>query len=204
MTKNNLYILILVLIVIILLQGRSCKPVPPEIIERVDTVVVNHYIRHVIQIPPKLIEAKIDTSIWMKKEENKPDTTYKGLLTQYEKLGNSHFTTNTFSTEFKIADYGSVTVNSEVKANWLINNTLETNLIIPTTTITIEKETQAPLRNQLYIGGELTANKEFPISGAYGSLLLKTKKDRIYNLGLGYHSQNPEIKIGSYWKIKLK
>ena len=202
--KTNLpYIVIIVLISIVLLQNRSCKPVPQEPIIQIDTLYIYKTIRDTIPGEVKFLRAKIDTSIWMKKEELKPDTTYKGLLSQYELLGNQHFAINEFSTEFKIADYGSVIVKSEVKANWLISNELETFLNIPTTIITIKETIPDKPKNQLYIGGELTSMKSSPLSGAYAGMLLKTKNDRIYGASIGYRGET-ELKVSSYWKIKLK
>lgn len=192
------YIVIAVLIGIILLQ-RSCQPTPePKIIR--DTVVINKIVR--ITEPGKTvyINSKPDT-VWLKDTTNVPKPDYDGLLGQYTILGNNHFKTNIFKTEFKIADYGSVTVTDSIKANQLINSIIETNLNIPTTTITVIKE--APPKNQLYIGGEIEGNARLLIQGIYGGFLFKNKKDQIYTIGGGYNGE-PVIKGGIYWKIKIR
>lgn len=199
--KNLPYIGIIILLLVVLFQNRSCKQ--PDVPEpsKIDTVIVYKYIHDTIPGEPRFIAAKIDTSIWMKKTDFKPDTTYKGLLKQYEELGNRYFTTNTFKTDFKIADYGYISVTDSIYGNWLMNSTIFTDLNIPTTTITIEKE--APKKNEFYFGPQLSMSRTYPISGVYGSALLKTKQDKIYHLSLGYNGE-AQIMGGLYFKIKIK
>ena len=195
------YIAIIVLLVIVLLQNKSCNnPIdikPPK----ADTVVVHHIVRDTITIvKPVLVASKPDT-IWKYRDQNTPDTTYDGLLKQYTELGNRYFTTNTFKSKFQIADYGSVTVTDSIYGNWLMTSTLTSDLKIPTTTITIEKP--LPPKNQLYIGAIFTGNTTYPISGVYGGLLLKTKRDRIYGTSVGWTG---EVTYGFslYYKIKIR
>lgn len=196
------YIGILVLLVIILLQNRSCESPKPQITPpQIDTVVIYEQIHDTIPGKPVYISTKIDTSIWMKKKDYAPDTTYSGLLLQYKILGNKHFSTNVFETEFKIGDYGYITITDSIRTNWLISSVITTNLSIPITTITVEKET--PSKNQLYIGTIFTGNKINPISGVYIGGILKTKRDRLYGLSIGYDG-NVSYAGSLYYKIKLR
>jgi len=196
--KNLPYIGIIILILIILFQP---KPEPIVSPPKIDTVYVYDTIRDTIQVEKiKYVGGKIDT-VWMKEPGWIPDSTYQGLLAQYTLLGNHHFKRNVFSSEFKIADYGSVTVTDTIYGNWLINSWITTNLTIPTTTITIEKE--APKKNQFYFGPSVAFSKPSPISGVYGNILPKTKTDQIYSLSMGYNTE-PTVMFGYYWKIKLK
>lgn len=199
--KNLPYIGIIILLLVVLFQNKSCKQPDEPILSKIDTVIVYKYIHDTIPGEPRFIAAKIDTSIWMKKADFKPDTTYKGLLKQYEELGNRYFTTNTFKTDFKIADYGYISVTDSIYGNWLMNSTIFTDLNIPTTTITIEKE--APKKNEFYIGGTLTLSKTYPVSGIYGGFLMKNKKDQIYGINIGYNGE-PQIGASLYYKLKLK
>jgi hypothetical protein len=198
--KTLPYIAIIVLLVIILLQNKSCVPEPPAP-SKIDTVIVYETVRDTIEIKiPVLVASKPDT-VWQDREEQTPDTTYNGLLKQYTDLGNRYFTTNTFQSRFQIANYGSVTVTDSIYGNWLMSSTLISDLKIPTTTITIEKD--RPAKNQLYIGATFTGNATYPISGVYGGLLLKTKGDRIYGGSVGWTG---EVTYGFslYYKIKIR
>lgn len=175
------YLLILALLFIVLTQNRSCER--GSIKETRDTVIVYKYIHDTI--PGKTLPPKIEKdTVWMTRTKFIPDTTYKGLLKQYNFLGNNYFEKRTFSTTFPIADYGTITSIDTVSENTLKGTSLVTELNIPVTTITIEKE--APPRDRLYFGVEATGNKATPINGVYVGPLLKTKKDRIYSLSIGY------------------
>ena len=192
------YLTIAILIFIILLQNQCSGPkTPPK--ETRDTVIV--YKHTVDTIPGKTVYLKgksIKDTVWLK--ENKPDTTYKGLLQQYTLLGNNHFEQRVFKTDFPIADYGSVTVYDTIKANLLIGSSIITDLNIPVTTITIEKE--APLKTKLYYGITLTGTKTLPINGIFGDLLLQTKKEKIYSLGVGWNGE-VTYKGSIYWPLKF-
>lgn len=198
--KKLPYIAIIILLLIILFQNRSCKsPIPAP---KIDTVTVYIPVKDTITIEkPVLIATKKDT-VWMKKEENTPDSTYQGLLNQYTELGNRYFTTNVFQNRFKISDYGSITVTDSVYGNWLINSSIFTDLNIPITTITIEKPVTP--KNQFYTGVTFTGNKITPLTAVYGNLLLKTKKDKIYAVSIGWDGERTNYAFSLYWKIKLR
>lgn len=58
---------------------------------------------------------------------------------------------------------------------------------------------------QFYFGGTMGFDKQNIVNFAGPSLLLKTKKDQIYSLGVGYSGDKQIGVMGSiYWKIKLK
>jgi len=60
-------------------------------------------------------------------------------------------------------------------------------------------------KTQLYFGGVLGFDKVDIVNFAGPSFILKTKKDHMYSLGIGY-SNNKTVSIqgGIYWKITLK
>lgn len=71
----------------------------------------------------------------------------------------------------------------------------------------IVKEAQ---RNQVYYGGNMGFDKTNFVNSVNAGLILKTKKDRIYQFGVGFMGQpkgtplSPFVMGGAYWKIKLK
>lgn len=199
--KLNLisFITIILLLVVILLQDKCSSPTPTK--ETRDTIIVYKTVHDTIPGKIQFVKTKIDTSIWQKKSDYKPDTTYKGLLKQYNFLGNKHFATNSFKTDFAIGDYGTVSVIDSVRENWLVSSVIETNLKIPTTTITVTKE--APIKRQLYVGFSLTGNQPAPINGVYGDIMLKTKKDRLYGVSMGFNGE-PVYKVSLLWPLKIK
>lgn len=184
------------LLLIVLIQNKGCKK-ETLLPSKIDSVVLYDTIRDTIPGKPIYIKTRIDTSIWMKKVENTPDTSYSGLLSQYKKLGNKHFSTNFFKTDFKIADYGTITIRDSVKENVLISSTITTDLKLPTIIRIEEKESQK--KRQLYIGGEISSSR-CPL---YGGLLLRNKKDVVYGASLGY--EDKLVYKGSlYFPLKIK
>lgn len=197
--KNLPYLIILGLIVIIILQ-RSCVPKGIVVETKVDTVTVYDTIKEVIPGKPgKTITIK-DT-VWMHDPNYIPKSDYDGLLKQYNELAKLYFTTNITNTTFKVKDYGSVTVTDSIKQNQLLGSSLLTDLVIPTTIIT--KEIPQKPTNQLYLGPEITGNPSSPISGISGRAILKTKKDQMYSVSLGYNGQT-QYGFGTYWKLKIR
>jgi len=193
------YIALIILICILLLKNCSTKPVRQD--KKPDTVTVTKIkiVHDTIPGETKLVEAEVDTSIWVRKSENKPDTTYEGLLKQYTALGNKLFTKKLYSTKFQIKDYGSVTVNDSISENSLIYSDIITDLKIPSTTITVTKF--EPPKRELYLGFNGMGNSLHPIKYIGVGGLFKDKKEHIYNVSLGYDG---EVLLGGglYWKVK--
>jgi hypothetical protein len=70
-----------------------------------------------------------------------------------------------------------------------------------------------PAKTQLYYGLNGGFNKADFVSSVGAGLLLKTKKDKIYQFGLGVNNRttdgtngsfSPYVGFGTYWKIKVK
>jgi hypothetical protein len=70
-----------------------------------------------------------------------------------------------------------------------------------------------PAKTQLYYGLNAGFNREDYVSAVGAGLILKTKKDKIYQFGLGVNNRttdgtngsfSPYVGFGTYWKIKLK
>ena len=203
MNKSNIlaYIAIAILLGVLLLKNCSTKPVKQQDSPKIDTVIVERIIHDTIPGEPLLVKQEIDTSIWVKRKENAPDTTYAGLLKQYKDLGDRLFIKKLYSTKFQIKDYGSVTVYDNISENTLISSDIITDLVIPTTTITVTK--YAPIKRELYFGFQGMGNLQYPLRHIAIGGLLKDKKDHIYNLSIGYDGQFI-YGGGLYWKVKFK
>jgi hypothetical protein len=70
-----------------------------------------------------------------------------------------------------------------------------------------------PARNQVYYGLNGGFNKADVVTHVGAGLMLKTKKDKLYQFGLGVTNRtvdgtngslSPFINFGTYWKIKVK
>jgi hypothetical protein len=70
-----------------------------------------------------------------------------------------------------------------------------------------------PAKNQVYYGLNGGFNKADVVSHVGAGLMLKTKKDKLYQFGVGVTNRtvdgtngslSPFINFGTYWKIKVK
>jgi len=106
---------------------------------------------------------------------------------------------------------GTVAVTDTISQNKILGRTFNASVkqrIIKETTIVKE-----PARNQVYYGLNGGFNKEDVVSSIGAGLILKTKKDKIYQFTLGVNNRitdgttgglSPYIGFGTYWKIKLR
>jgi hypothetical protein len=195
---SNLVIVVLILILLLQKCDSSSQVVPAP---KIDTVLQYVEIHHTVKSKPVYIHTKKDT-IWMDSIVYKPDTGYVGLLDQYLGLGNKHFATNTFKTEFSLGKYGNATVIDTIRQNKLIASGFEYDILVPEKTITVIE--QAPPKREVYLGVGAYGDKINFIDGLYVGGLYKDKQDRITGVSVGYGSNNIQFGISSYWKLKLK
>lgn len=182
-------------------ENDNSLPTPDTIISYLET-------HDTIYAKPSVkIKYKNDT-VWITEKEYVPDTNYKELLGQYKALGDRLFAENTYSTKFSLDSLGSITVIDTVKSNELKGSKLIRDIRIPEKTIIITK--QSPKTRQLYVGTGITGRDiKFSPSGATGNLglqtglLYKDKKDRIFNVNVGYDG-HINYSLNSFWKIKFK
>jgi len=105
---------------------------------------------------------------------------------------------------------GTVAVTDTITQNKILGRTF--NASVKQRTIketTIVKELP---KNQLYFGFNSNLNKKDLVSTIGGGFILKTKKDKLYQIGGGVLNTTtdgtngaftPYIGVGAYWKIKL-
>lgn len=114
------------------------------------------------------------------------------------------YTKNTYKDTLKLKDnLGTVYITDTVFKNKIQNRTFIANITektINTTTIVKEKP-----RNQLYIGGVAGFDKVNIVNYVGPGLLLKTKSDKIYSVGVGLGTDKQmSLQGGLFWKIKLR
>lgn len=137
-----------------------------------------------------LIPANIDTAALLKDYYSK--VLYKDVLVLPDSLG-------------------TVSVTDTISQNRILGRTFNasvTQRTIKETTIVKE-----PAKTQLYYGLNAGFNQEDYVSAVGAGLILKTKKDKIYNLNIGVNNRttngtnggfSPYVGVGTYWKIKFK
>ena len=199
--KNNFFIgIIAILMFIVLLQRSSYLPKTPSALPHVDTVVREITVHDTLVGRTIFLKAKKDT-IWKDSIQYRPDTSYAGLLKQYDSAITRYFTEHIFKTDYKLGTYGTASVYDTVVANMITGNSIAYNVTIPEKIVTIIKP-YVPVR-QFYLGGGLYGNSLSPVKSAHVGLLYKDRQDKIFIGSVGFDGQ---IVYGfqSYWKIRLK
>ena len=137
-----------------------------------------------------LIPAVIDTAALLK--DYYPKVLYKDVLVLPDSLG-------------------TVAVTDTISQNKILGRTFNASVkqrIIKETTIVKE-----PAKTQLYYGLNGGFNKVDVVTSIGAGLILKTKKDKIYQFNLGVNNRvvdgttgglSPYIGFGTYWKIRVK
>jgi hypothetical protein len=196
-------ILIGVLFFIIILQ-RACyndtlQQSKPKIEIRYDTVykhvhdTIKKVVRHVVH--DTVIPDKLDYAL-----SNNIDT----CNARFDKLLKQHVSRKIYQDTLKLDSIGKIVIIDTVWLNKLGKRTKIFNYKIPTITktITITKEKE-PVR-QLYIGGNIFADKN-SLQLLTPGLLYKNKKDQIYQANLGVDFNGVfTYGVGAYWKISFK
>jgi len=106
---------------------------------------------------------------------------------------------------------GTVSVLDTISQNKILGRTF--NASVKQRTIKETMIVKEPAKTQLYYGLNAGFNREDYVSAVGAGLILKTKKDKIYNLNIGVNNRtvdgtngsfSPYVGFGTYWKIKVK
>ena len=185
--KNIQTLLVVVLAALLFLQ-RGCSstpPVEPEVITEVvtqwDTIKVAEK-----EYVPKYIRktvVEIDTF-------RAPIDTISILKDYYAK----YFYTDTI----KIDTLGTIVINDTVTRNLISMRDVQSNIFIPTTTIT----NTIYLQKRELFGGVSVSSSPTAIQNLNGELLFINKKRQAYGIGAGINNQfQPVYTVRMYWKI---
>lgn len=98
---------------------------------------------------------------------------------------------------------GYITITDTITKNSILNRLLDAN--INKTTVKETMIVKELPNNQVYIGGVVGFDRTNIVNFFGPNLVLKTKKDKMFSLGVGYGlNKNLNIQTGMYWKISLK
>jgi hypothetical protein len=106
---------------------------------------------------------------------------------------------------------GTIALTDTITKNRILGRTWDAK--VKERIIKEEMIVKEPARNQLYYGLNAGFNREDYVSAIGAGLILKTKKDKIYQIGLGVNNRtsdgtngsfSPYVGFGTYWKIKVK
>ncbi len=188
LSDNLSWVVILGLLGIIIFM-RACDKNPeiiePKIVTKIDTVYVDRTIRDTVYTPGpvQVITRKLPVRI---------DTV---------KVLNDYYAKKVYKDTIKLDGIGSyVVVKDTITENKVASRQTFGNLKYPIVT----KETTITIppiqKNQVYGGFILSG----PNLGMGPQLILKTKKDKLFQVGASLNQTGIQYNIGLGWKIKLK
>jgi DNA-binding Lrp family transcriptional regulator len=137
------------------------------------------------------------------KPEMLPDTNYARLKEQYMALLQLYMNKLIYSDTIRVGTYGYIAVLDTINENKLKYRRTRDNYSIP-----IVKETKtitkyAPPTRNVFVGAGVLVNNALGVRGAEAGMILKTKKDQLYNIKASVDIDgNVMYGAGYYYKLK--
>ena len=191
------FIILFLIIAVVLLQSDN-----HTVIKEVPSKPVHDTIIKEVEVPVKGNENNIDSIIYVP-TFIKVDTV--NILKEF-------YTKNSHSDTLKLNNnQGVIYLNQTISENKVISTTFTSK--IKEKIVREPAPLPPPIRNQVYIGLNGSFNQQEWLNTLGGSVMLKTKNDRIYSFGLGVMNRTvdgvsgeftPIFTGGVYWKIKIK
>ena len=185
--KNIQTLLIVVLAAVLFLQ-RGCSstpPVEPEVITEVVTKWDTLKVTEKEYVPKYIRKTIVDIDTFQA-----PIDTVSILKDYYAK----YFYTDTI----KIDTLGTIIVNDTVTRNLISMRDVQSNIFIPTTTIT----NTVYLYKREFYGGISVGSTNQAVQNINAELLYISKKRQSYGFGVGLNPQwQPVYTVRMYWKI---
>ena len=121
-----------------------------------------------------------------------------------DSITKDYYSTIIYKDTLKLKDQqGYISLTDTISQNKIVGRIWDAHITSSViTNKTILKELP---KTQIYFGGVMGFDNRNLTNFAGPSFLLKSKKDHIYSLGVGYGTnQILSVQVGMYWKIKLK
>lgn len=204
------------IVIVLLLILAAVEFINPKGIMPNRTIAVHDTVG--IEVPvhdtiPQEVEVEVEVPIEVEVEKPVPyavhDTIQAVVDTNFivkEYLNNINIFTNTYKFDKR---QGSITITDTISKNKIIGRKYTTKITPITDTLRIPE----PFKRKVFAGFEGGFNTPDFVSSIGLGVMINSKSDKIYNLGIGVNNTTtdgtngvftPYIKGGVYWKIKLK
>lgn len=183
--KHIVYGLIIAILLVFLLKAECGKPKDGGIIK-----VNGQKVR--------VIEHKIDTQYVPVKIKGRTDTLIEDTTIYVEvpvidsllmsQIANDYYAKRVFNDTFRI-NYGKIYVQDTVQQNRIVGRSFGADLLVPVVkeSLTVEK----PPKNELYLGVRTDWGRSGNFVSVGPTIFLKTKKQRIYGVGVNLVNGSP-------------
>jgi hypothetical protein len=205
------HIIIVILLLVAALEFINPKGIMPNRTIAVhDTVGVEVPVHDTI---PQEVEVEVEVPVEVQVEKPVPYAVHDTIqavvdtnliVNQY--LNSFNVFTNTYKFDKK---QGSITITDTISKNKIVGRKYTTKITPITDTLYLPE----PFKRKVFFGIEGGFNQADFMNSVGAGLLINSKSDKIYNLGIGVANRttdgtngefHPYIKGGVYWKIKLK
>lgn len=202
--KLDLKSMLLIVLVLIIVLMRTCET---QKVEPVKTVKIDGKKYEVVKHDIDTFIQRKETIVYKKGKDIYHDTTiYVATPIDFDTLQviKDYYAKRVYIDTLRLADsLGYIVVNDTVSQNSLLGRLW--NAQVNKTTIKETLIVKELPKNQVYIGLVAGFDKQNVVNFAGPTLMLKTKTDKVYSIGVGYSaSKEVSIQGGIYWKIKLK
>lgn len=175
----------LILMVFLLFKSCNNQKEYASILIDSDTVINNTFIRkdttinrvpRVDTVYPYIV--RVTDTQWM------PSPDYTALIRQYEEIRNKYLGLNVTKDTIPIDTIGVVLITDTINQNKIIGRAIVSSLKIPVKTVTITNTNYVPHKNIWMWGANVGGNQDKFVKQIGADIMLITKKDRGYRVGV--------------------
>ena len=206
--RHIIIVLLLLLAVVEFLNPNGIMPNRTKTI--IDTVGIEVPVHDTI---PMEVPYEVEVEVPVEVEKPLPYTVHDTIQAVVDTnfiVNNYLNSKNIFVNTYKFdKQQGSITITDTISQNKLIGRKYTTKITPRTDTLLIPE----PFKRKVFFGLEGGFNSTDFVNFIGAGVLINSKSDKIYNLGIGVNNTTtdgtngvftPYIKGGVYWKIKLK
>jgi hypothetical protein len=197
---KNFQSLIIIGLIIVIFLLRECRgeksplPAEPVTIVKIET----KYDTIVEKVPTYIPKYKTRVK-WKTKTVHDTVEIHDTIPVDTASVLEEYFATYAYTDTLK-KDSVTFIINDTISQNKILSRGIKYNLVYPTTIIQTEREVN---QRELYVGFGLGGDRQ-QISYAGSELILRTKKDKLYGVGIGINNSfQPILTFKMNWKVKM-
>jgi hypothetical protein len=197
---KNFQSLIIIGLIIVIFLLRECRgeksPLPAE---PVTIVKIETKYDTIVETVPTYIPKYKTRVKWKTKTVHDTVEIHDTIPVDTASVLEEYFATYAYTDTLK-KDSVTFIINDTISQNKILSRGIKYNLVYPTTIIQTEREVN---QRELYVGFGLGGDRQ-QISYAGSELILRTKKEKLYGVGIGINNSfQPILTFKMNWKVKM-
>jgi hypothetical protein len=197
---KNFQSLIIIGLIIVIFLLRECRgeksPLPTE---PVTIVKIETKYDTIVETVPTYIPKYKTRVKWKTKTVHDTVEIHDTIPVDTASVLEEYFATYAYTDTLK-KDSVTFIINDTISQNKILSRGIKYNLVYPTTIIQTEREVN---ERELYVGFGLGGDRQ-QISYAGSELILRTKKEKLYGVGIGINNSfQPILTFKMNWKVKM-